>query len=55
VLLKPGFITILNIDLNHQGEVISYDVQYVDWSSSHVTKQMELEKRDDTFDMSEFN
>ena len=55
VLLKPGFITILNIDLNHKGEVISYDVQYVDWSSSNVTKQMELEKRDDTFDMSEFN
>ena len=54
VLLKPGFITILNIDLNHKGEVISYDVQYVDWSSSHVTKQMELEKRDDTFDMSEW-
>ena len=54
VLLKPGFITILNIDLNHKGEVISYDVQYVDWSPSHVTKQMELEKRDDTFDMSEF-
>ena len=54
VLLKPGFITILNIDLNHKGEVISYDVQYVDWSPSHTTKQMELEKRDDTFDMSEF-
>ena len=54
VLLKPGFITILNIDLNHKGEVISYDVQYVDWSSSNVTKQMELEKRDDTFDMSEW-
>ena len=54
VLLKPGFITILNIDLNHQGEIISYNVDYVDWSSSHVTKQMELEKRDDTFDMSEW-
>jgi hypothetical protein len=54
VLLKPGFITILNIDLNHQGEVISYDVQYVDWSSSHVTKQMELEKGTETFDMSEW-
>lgn len=53
VLLKPGFITILNIDLNHQGEVISYDVQYVDWSSSSVTKQMELEKGTETFDMSE--
>ena len=54
VLLKPGFITILNIDLNHKGEVISYDVQYVDWSSSHVTKQMELEKGTETFDMSEW-
>ena len=54
VLLKPGFITILNIDLNHKGEVISYDVQYVDWSSSNVTKQMELEKGTETFDMSEW-
>lgn len=54
VLLKPGFITILNIDLNHKGEVISYDVQYVDWSPSHTTKQMELEKGTETFDMSEW-
>ena len=54
VLLKPGFITILNIDLNHQGEIISYDVQYVDWSPSHATKQMELEKGTETFDMSEW-
>ena len=53
VLLKPGFITILNIDLNHKGEVISYDVQYVDWSPSHATKQMELEKGTETFDMSD--
>ena len=55
VLLKPGFITILNIDLNHKGEVINYDIQYVDWSPSNTTTQMELEKRTDTFDMSEFN
>ena len=55
VLLKPGFITILNIDLNHNGEIISYNVDYVDWSPSSITNQMELEKRDDTFDMSEFN
>ena len=54
VLLKPGFITILNIDLNHKGEIINYDVQYVDWSPSNTTTQMELEKRDDTFDMSEW-
>ena len=54
VLLKPGFITILNIDLNHQGEIISYSVDYVDWSPSHVTKQMELEKGTETFDMSEW-
>ena len=54
VLLKPGFITILNIDLNHKGEVINYDIKYVDWSPSNTTTQMELEKRNDTFDMSEW-
>ena len=48
-------ICIKIIHQHHKGEVVSYDVQYVDWSSSNVTKQMELEKGTETFDMSEFN
>ena len=48
-------ICIKIIHQHHKGEVISYDIKYVDWSPSNTTTQMELEKRNDTFDMSEFN
>ena len=48
-------ICIKIIHQHHKGEVINYDIKYVDWSPSNTTTQMELEKRTDTFDMSEFN